>query len=152
MNSIIICGRLCRDPEIRYTGSGDNTTAIARMTVAVNRRFKKDGGADADFFNVTAFGKTANFVEKYITQGNKVIIRGSMEQDNYTGKDGNKVYSWNLKADEIDFGESKSSDANRTTDGSKEPKSSKKTKIEPKADENGFMDIPDEVMDEVPFA
>lgn len=152
MNLTVICGRLTRDPEIRYTGTGEKTMAIARFTVAVSRRFKRDGDADADFFSCTAFGKNATFAEKYLTQGSKVIIRGSMEQDNYTNKDGQKVYSWNLKADEIDFGESKSSDANRTTDGSKTEKSSKKTKIEPKTDENGFMDVPDELMDEMPFA
>lgn len=138
MNTVIISGRLVRTPEIRYSGSGDKTTAVARFTVASNRRFKKEGEADADFFNCTAFGKNATFVEKYITQGAKVIIRGSMKQDDYTNKEGQKVYSWNLIVDEIDFGESKKSDAAAPTD--QKPKSSKKKADEPE----GYMEVPED--------
>lgn len=150
MNSAIISGRLCRDPEVRYSGTGDKTTAIATFCVAVNRSFAKEGEPNADFFNVTAFGKSANFAEKYLRQGMKVVIRGSMRNDSYTNKDGQKVYTWKLIAEEIDFGESKqSSDSNRS--GSKEPKLGKKTNVEPKVDENGFMDIPEELMADMPF-
>lgn len=148
MNTIIICGRLCRDPEVRYS-QGANSTSIARMTVAVNRRYKREGEADADFFNCVAFGKNAEFAEKYLKQGNKVIIRGSMKQDDYTNKDGNKVYSWVLNIDEIDFGESKPS-GDKAADAQKKPKAEKKpAAAEPKVDENGFMDIPDDL--EMPF-
>ena len=151
MNSAIICGRLCRDPEIRYSGSGDNTTTIARFSVAVNRKFKKEGEPDADFFTCVAFGKNAQFCEKFLHMGSKVVCRGWMKQDNYTNKDGQKVYAWNLNVDEIDFGETKSASGDNNQSGSKEPKSGKKTKIEPKLDENGFMNIPDELMEDMPF-
>lgn len=148
MQSIIICGNLCRSPEVRYTGSGESTSSMARFTVAVKRIVKRDGKPDADFFNCVAFGKNASFAEKYLTQGTKVSIRGRMEQDNYTNKDGEKVYTWQLMVDEIDFGGGKS-DSNQS--GSKEPKSGKKSKVEPKTDENGFMDIPDELDEDMPF-
>lgn len=151
MNSTIISGRLTRDTEVRYAGSGDNTKVIARFTVAVNRIYHREGEPEADFFNVTAFGKNATFAEKYLKQGGKVVVRGAMRQDNYTNKDGQKVYSWVLYADEIDFGESKSS-GGKNQSGSKEPKSGKKKPEEPETDENGFMDIPDELAEDCPFA
>ena len=103
MNKIVVMGRLVRDPEIRTS----NSTTIARFILAVDRRFKREGQADADFFNCTAFGKTAEFAEKYLKQGTKILVTGRMEQDNYTNKDGQKVYSWNLVVEEIEFAESK---------------------------------------------
>lgn len=142
MNSTIICGRLTRDPEIRY--GQEKGTAVARFTVAVGRPFMRDGKRESDFFNCVSFGKNADFVEKYIKKGARVVVRGHMEQDNYTNKDGEKVYDWKLVCDEIDFGESKS---DRTADGSTGNKEASK---EPKTDENGFMDIPDDL--DVPFA
>lgn len=147
MNSIIISGRIVRDPEIRYAGSGETTTAIARFSVASNRKYKREGEPDADFFNCVAFGKNATFIEKYIQQGNLVIIRGWMKQDNYTNKDGQKVYQWNLNVDEIDFGQSKKENSN--TDSSASAQKPKKAKEEPKTDSEGFMDIPDDL--DVPF-
>lgn len=149
MQSIIICGHLGKDPEVRYSGSGDNTTTITRFSVAVKRAYKREGKPDADFFNCVCFGKNAQFAEKYLTKGSKVVIRGRMEQDDYTNKDGQKVYTWNLNVDEIDFGGGKP-DTNNS--GSKEPKSGKKSKVEPKEDENGFIDIPDELEEDCPFA
>lgn len=148
MQSIIICGHLGKDPEVRYSGSGDNTTTITRFSVAVKRAYKREGKPDVDFFNCVCFGKNAQFAEKYLTKGSKVVIRGRMEQDDYTNKDGQKVYTWNLNVDEIDFGGGKP-DSNQS--GSKEPKSGKKSKVEPKEDENGFMDIPDELLEDSPF-
>jgi len=146
MNSIIISGRLCRDPEVRYSGTGESTTAIARFTVAVNRRSKRENAPDADFFTCTAFGKNANFAEKYLKQGSKVVVRGAMEQDNYTNKDGQKVYSFNLKVDEIDFGEGKPSGE------SEKPKASGKSKpAAEKPVEEGYMEIPEDES-EFPFA
>lgn len=149
MQSIIICGHLGKDPEVRYSGSGDNTTTIARFSVAVKRAYKREGKPDVDFFNCVCFGKNAQFAEKYLTKGSKVVIRGRMEQDDYTNKDGQKVYTWNLNVDEIDFGGGKS---DSTANGSKEAKSGKKTAKEPKEDENGFIDIPDELEEDCPFA
>lgn len=104
MNKIIICGRLTKDPEIRQTTS----TTVARYSLAVDRRFKKDGEQSADFFDCTAFGKAAEFAEKYLRKGTKMIVTGRMQQDNYTNKDGLKVYTWNLIVEEQEFAESKS--------------------------------------------
>ena len=143
MNVTIICGRLVREPEVRYTGTGETTSSVARFTVAVNRRSRRDNEPDADFFGCTAFGKNATFAEKYLKQGSKVVCKGWMKQDNYTNKDGQKVYSWVLMIDEIDFAEGKPS-------GDDKPKKTAK-KEEPKTDENGFMDIPDNFADDVPF-
>lgn len=154
MNSIIICGRLCRDPEVRYTGTGENTSTVARFTVAVSRRFKKDGEADADFFNCVAFGKNGSFVEKYMHMGNKVVVRGSMKQDNYVNKDGEKVYTWQVIADEIDFGESKSSAESgngNTAKTEKKPKEKKQEQQTFQTGPDGFMNIPDEILEDAPF-
>lgn len=134
MNLIIICGRLTRDPEVRAGGS----TQIARYTVAVDRKFKRDGDPDADFFNCTVFGKSAEFAEKYFRQGTKVIVTGRMQQDNYTNKDGEKVYAWNLIVNEQEFAESK--------------KASEENGVKPKpqAESAEFVDAPDDV-DDLPF-
>lgn len=144
MNFTIISGRLTRDPEARY--GTDESKNVTRFTTAVARAYVRDGKRETDFFNCTAFGKNATFAEKYLKKGSKVVIRGHMEQDNYTNKDGQKVYDWKLVVDEIDFGESKS---DRTTDGSISGNSGDNGTIEPKTDENGFMDIPDNL--DVPF-
>ena len=134
MNLIIICGRLTRDPEVRAGGS----TQIARYTVAVDRKFKRDGDPDADFFNCTVFGKGAEFAEKYFKQGTKVIVTGRMQQDNYTNKDGEKVYAWNLIVNEQEFADSK--------------KASEENGVKPKrqAESAEFVDAPDDV-DDLPF-
>ena len=104
MNKIIIIGRLTRDPEMRNSQGG---TAVCRYSVAVDRRFKRDGEAEADFFNCTAFGKGAEFAEKYLRKGTKVVVSGRMQSDNYTNKDGQKVYGWQLIVEEQEFAESK---------------------------------------------
>lgn len=103
MNKLVLCGRLTRDPETRV----GNGTTVTRYTLAVDRRFKKDGEPDADFFNCTTFGKAAEFADKYFKQGTKVIVVGRMESDNYTNKDGQKVYGWRVVVDEQEFAESK---------------------------------------------
>ena len=93
MNKVILMGRLTRDPEIRYT-NGDNSMAIARFSIAVDRRFKRQGdSADADFFNCTAFGRQAEFVEKYLHQGTKILLVGRIQNDNYTNREGQRVFS-----------------------------------------------------------
>ena len=85
MNKVIMMGRLTRDPEVRYS-QGASQTAIARFSLAVDRRWKREGEPDADFFNCTVFGKQADFVEKYLRQGTKVVITGRVQNDNYTNK------------------------------------------------------------------
>lgn len=102
-------GRLTRDPEIRYGGQ-DNQMAIARFTLAVNRKKKTDGEPEADFFNCTAFGKLGEFVEKYLRQGTKILLTGRIQNNNYTNKDGEKVYSVQVIAEEMEFAESKKQD------------------------------------------
>ena len=106
MNKIILMGRLTRDPEVRYS-QGESSLAIARFSLAVDRRYKRQGEPDADFFNCTAFGKQAEFVEKYLKQGTKILLSGRVQNDNYTNKEGQKVYSVQIIAEEIEFAESK---------------------------------------------
>lgn len=107
MNKIILLGRLTRDPEVRYGGE-NNEKAIAKFSLAVDRK-KKD---EADFFSITAFGKLGEFVEKHLHQGSKILLSGRVENDNYTNRDGQKVYSVQIIAEEIDFAESKKKEDN----------------------------------------
>lgn len=137
MNKVILLGNLTRDPEIRYT-QGDNPLAIARFGLAVNRRFSKSGEKEADFFNCTAFGKQAEFVEKYFKQGSRMMLTGRIQNDNYTNKNGEKVYTVQVIVEEVEFAEKKNSsggqEGNSGTAG---------------ADE--FMNIPDRIEDGLPF-
>ncbi len=110
MNKVMLMGRLTRDPEVRY-GQGGNQTAVARFSIAVDRRFKREGQPDADFFNCTAFGKQAEFVERYLHKGTKMVVIGSIQNDNYTNRDGQKVYSVQVIVDELEFAESKNASA-----------------------------------------
>lgn len=136
MNLLVICGRLTRDPEVRTGGS----TPIARYTVAVDRQFKRDGDPDADFFNCTVFGKSAEFAEKYFRQGTKVIVTGRIQQDNYTNKDGEKVYAWTVVVTNQEFAESK-----KTAD---ENGSQKK----PESKSSAYVEVPEDFTDEdLPF-
>ena len=105
MNKVILMGRLTRDPEVRYS-QGASQTAVARFSVAVDRRFKRDGEPDADFFNCTCFGKQAEFVERYLHKGTKIVLSGRVQNDNYTNKEGQMVYSVRIMVDEIEFAES----------------------------------------------
>ena len=139
MNKVIMMGRLTRDPEIRYS-QGQNATAVASFCIAVDRRFKREGEPDADFFNCTAFGKQGEFVEKYLKKGVKIVITGRIQNDNYTNKEGQKVYSTRIMVDEIEFAESKNA-----SDSAAAP-------AEPKTDKDGFMQIPDDLNAELPFA
>lgn len=140
MNKIILMGRLTRDPEMR-SGNG---TQVCRYTLAVDRRFKRDGEPDADFFNCTVFGKSAEFAEKYFRQGTKLLITGRIQSDNYTNKDGQKVYSWQVLVDEQEFAESK----NAATAGSSAP-----SQPRPNAADagSGFVDIADGIEEDLPF-
>ena len=140
MNKVILMGNLTRDPEIRYS-QGENSLAIARFSIAVNRRFSRQGDTDTDFFNCTAFGKQAEFVEKYFKQGSRMLLTGRVQNDNYTNKNGERVYSVQIMADEIEFAERKSTaDANASRGssngggGAPEPA---------RAADDDFMNIPD---------
>ena len=148
MNKCILMGNLTRDPEIRYS-QGENSLAIARFSLAVNRRFSRDGEEDTDFFNCTAFGKQAEFVEKYFSKGSRMLLSGRVQNDNYTNNNGEKVYSVQIIAEEIEFAERKSTaDANAAAQGGNfgggapEPNA---------AANNDFMEIPDGIEDGLPF-
>lgn len=142
MNKVILMGRLTRDPEVRYS-QGANTTAVARFSLAVDRRFKREGEPEADFFNCTSFGKTAESVEKYLKQGTKVAVTGRVENDNYTDKNGNKVYGTRILVEEWEFCESK---GNSSANGEK-PQNTANSE----ARKEGFMDVPDNISEELPF-
>ena len=106
MNKVILMGRLTRDPEVRYS-AGENALAIARYTLAVDRRFRRDGEATADFISCVSFGRTAEFAEKYFRQGLKIIVSGRIQTGSYTNRDGQKVYTTEVVVEEQEFAESK---------------------------------------------
>lgn len=141
MNKVVLMGRLTRDPEVRYV-SGENATAIARYTLAVDRRFKRDGEQSADFINCVVFGKGAEFAEKYLRQGTKIAAVGRIQTGSYTNKDGQKVYTTDVVVEEQEFAESKNSSGGEVS-------TSKKSAV--KTDSDGFMNIPDDAGDELPF-
>ena len=107
MNSVVLMGRLTRDPEIRYT-QGENSMAVARYTLAVDRRVAKDSeGQKADFINCVCFAKRAEFAEKYLKQGTKLVVSGRIQTGSYTNNDGKKVYTTDVLVEEQEFAESK---------------------------------------------
>ena len=144
-------GRLTRDPEIKYAQGGDSM-AIARYTLAVDRRFKRDGDPTADFINCVAFGKGAEFTEKYFRQGLKVVVTGRIQTGSYTNKDGQKVYTTDVVVEEQEFAESKAtSDANAGS-FSHAGGFQQAPAPTPAADAgDGFMNIPDGIDEELPF-
>lgn len=149
MNKAILIGRLTRDPEIRYS-QGENSTAVARFTLAVDRRFKRAGEqGDADFISCVAFGKQAEFVEKYFKQGMKMVLSGRIQTGSYTNKDGQKVYTTDIVADDIEFAESK---GNNGDSGFQSNGGHSNYRPEPStAMGDGFMNIPDGIDEELPF-
>ncbi len=142
MNKIILMGRLTRDPETRYS-QGENQFAISRFSLAVDRRFKRQGEAETDFFNCTAFGRQAEFVEKYLRQGTKILLTGRVQNDNYTNKNGEKVYSVQIISEEIEFAESKNAQSGGGFQiGMPVPE---------QAADDGFLNIPNGIEEELPF-
>ena len=138
MNKVILVGRLTAEPECRYI-SGEKPTAVVRYRIAVDRQFKRQGENSADFINITAFGKSAEFVQKYLHQGTKIGIVGRIQTGSYTDRDGKKVYTTDVIAEDHEFVESK-----------KEPEKPQKPQKEAV---EGFMNIPDNLGDEgLPFA
>ena len=145
MNKAILVGRLTRDPEVRYS-QGDNATAVARYTLAVDRRFRRDGEPTADFIPCVVFGRSAEFAEKYFHQGMRVSISGRIQTGSYTNKDGVKVYTTEVIVEEQEFAESRAeSDANRAN-------FQHQAAPAPSADAgDGFMNIPEGIDDVLPF-
>lgn len=147
MNKVILMGRLTRDPEVRISQSqSGEQMAIGRFSIAVDRRFSRNSDTTADFFNCTAFGKLGEFVEKYLKKGTKIVVVGRIQNDNYTNKEGQKVYSVQIIAEEIEFAESKS--ASQNSDNSYQPASNPSTAG---ASAEGFMNIPDGIENDLPF-
>lgn len=136
MNKVILMGRLTRDPEIRYPQDPE-AAAVGRFSLAVDRRFKKD---ETDFFNCVCFGRQAEFVEKYLKKGIKMLITGRVENNNYTDRDGHKVYAVQIMVEEMEFAESKAAGQSNN-----EPTPAPRVG-------DGFMNIPDGIEEELPFA
>ena len=154
MNKVILMGRLTRDPDVRYS-NGEQATAVARFTLAVDRRVaRRDGEQTADFIGCVAFGRTAEFVEKYFRQGMRMVISGRIQTGSYTNRDGQKVYTTDVVAEEVEFAESKAtSDALRYSSGMGGGyKSQAPSAPSPSgAAGDGFMNIPDGIDEELPF-
>ena len=141
MNKVIISGRVVRDADVRYSQTVNGSMAVARYTLAVDRKFKKEGEQNADFINCIAFGKSGEFAEKYFFKGIKIAISGRIQTGSYTNKDGQRVYTTDVVVEEQEFCESKQ---NQQSSGIIQPNSN--------VDSNGFMSIPDGVEDEgLPF-
>ena len=134
MNNANLIGRMTRDPEIRYT-QGEKPTAIATFTIAVNRKYKREGEPDADFLRCVAFGKTAELIEKYFSKGNRIGIRGWIKTGSYQNKDGVTVYTTEISVEEIYFIESRNQASNPA----------------PQNNNADFTDLPDGMMDGLPF-
>lgn len=147
MNKAMLIGRLTRDPEVRYS-QGESSTAVARFTLAVDRRFKRAGDQEADFIGCVCFGKQAEFVEKYFRQGMKMVAVGRIQTGSYTNKDGQKVYTTDVVVEEVEFAESKSNNQ----DSSNNSGFQRDFRPEPSsAVGDGFMNIPDGIDEELPF-
>ena len=152
MNKVVLMGRLTRDPEVRYS-QGENALAIARYTLAVDRRFRRnnDGEQTADFIGCVAFGRSAEFAEKYFHQGTKLVVTGRIQTGSYTNKDGQKVYTTDVIVEDQEFAESKSASAG-SDNGGYRPAMSQSRPEPASAVASGFMNIPDGVEDEgLPF-
>ena len=153
MNRVILMGRLTRDPEIRYS-QGKRQMAIARYTLAVDRRFRRDGEASADFISCVSFGRTAEFAEKYFRQGTRIVISGRIQTGSYVNKDGVKVYTTEVIVDEQEFAESKAASENSgygaQAGGYHQPAAAKPSPNAAIGD--GFMNIPDGIDEELPFS
>ena len=143
MNKVILLGRLTKDPEIRYT-QGDEPMCVARYTLAVDRRFRRQNDDQtADFIRCVAFGKGGEFTEKYLKKGMKICVSGRIQTGSYTNREGQKVYTTDVVIEEQDFAESKAAGQ----------QSGQPDQTPPPAptDEDGFMSIPDGIDDELPF-
>ena len=149
MNKVVLMGRLTRDPEVRYS-AGENALAIARYTLAVDRRFRRDGEASADFIPCVSFGRTAEFAEKYFRQGLKIAVTGRIQTGSYTNRDGQKVYTTEVVVEDQEFAESKASSDNYAAS---HPRTSapEASMPNPGAAAEGFMNIPDGIDEELPF-
>lgn len=149
MNKVVLMGRLTRDPEVRYS-QGERQTCIARYTLAVNRKYKREGEADADFINCVALGRNGEFAEKYFHQGTKIVISGRIQTGSYTNREGQKVYTTDVYIEEQDFCESKNAGQQQSAPGQGAPSYSAPQQGYATTPD-GFMSIPDGLEEELPF-
>ena len=150
MNKVILIGRLTRDPEVRYSGE----MAVARFTLAVDRKFKQDGEGNADFISCVSFGRAAEFAEKYLHKGMKIAITGRIQTGSYTNKDGQRVYTTDVVVEEQEFCESKSSGTDGSGNagtGSGNAQAGRSTTAPYTTGSDGFINIPDGIDEELPF-
>ena len=151
MNKVILMGRLTRDPEVRYS-QGENATAVARYTLAVDRRFSRNNGSGdqqtADFIQCVAFGRSGEFAEKYFRKGLKVVVTGRIQTGSYTNRDGQKVYTTDIVVEDQEFAESKAASDNYQGGGGFAPMDRPAPST---AAPDGFMNIPDGIDEELPF-
>ena len=147
MNRVVLMGRLTRDPDVRYSnGQNGDQMAIARYTLAVDRRFgRKDGEQNADFISCVAFGKAGEWAEKYLKQGTKIAVSGRIQTGSYTNKEGQKVYTTDVVIEEQEFAESKNASGNGS---GYQPQQAPSPSA---ASSDGFMQIPDGIEDDLPF-
>ena len=146
MNKVILMGRLTRDPEVRYS-QGEQATAVARYTLAVDRRFRREGDQQtADFIGCVAFGRQAEFAERYFRKGIKIVVSGRIQTGSYTNRDGQKVYTTDVVVEEQEFAESKAASENNA--GGFAPADRPSPSV---AAGDGFMNIPDGIDEELPF-
>ena len=158
MNRVILMGRLTRDPDIRYS-AGENSTAIARYTLAVDRRFTRrndENGQTADFIGCVAFGRSAEFAEKYLHQGTKILVTGRIQTGSYTNRDGQKVYTTDVVVEDQEFAESKAAaESHGVSTGAGTANTAPSRPSAPMPDEasagDGFMNIPDGINEELPW-
>ncbi len=137
MNKVSLIGRLTRDPDIRRT-QGENSITVARYTLAVNRRHKKDGQQEADFISCVTFGRNGDFADKYLRKGMKIAVNGRIQTGSYQKQDGTKVYTTDVVVEEHEFCESKGNSSSGAAQA-------------PAVDADGFMDIPDDIDEDLPF-
>ncbi len=148
MNRVILIGRLTRDPEIRYS-QGEQSTAVARYTLAVDRRFSRNNGTDqqsADFIGCVAFGRAGEFAERYLRKGTKIAVTGRIQTGSYTNRDGQKVYTADVVVEDHEFVESKNANSDNNAGGF-----APIDRPSPSAAGDGFMNIPDGIDEELPF-
>lgn len=148
MNKVILMGRLTRDPEIRYANN-ENNTCIANYTLAVDRRFKRQGDEQtADFIRCVAMGRGGEFAEKYLHQGTKIVVEGRIQTGSYTNKDGQKIFTTYVLVESQEFAESKAASAQNGNQNASAPTRPNVAQN----DSDGFMNIPDAIEEELPFA
>ena len=145
MNKVVLMGRLTRDPEVRYS-QGQNAMAVARYTLAVDRRFRREGEPSADFINCVVFGKSAEFTERYFRQGMRIVVSGRIQTGSYTNRDGVKVYTTDVVVEEQEFAESKNASGSTSQSYQTSPASAPSASAG-----DGFMNIPDGIDEELPF-